>query len=94
MTRNKNVSVLLTDIDERDVNSMPKLRLSLVDGTIFLSIQRETETNVSFHYETIAEIAIDYATFSAALSLVENEDNLNPSSPLELERIMALIKKD
>lgn len=94
MSRNKSVSVLFTDVDEREAGSMPKLRVSLIDGILFLSILKESETNKTWHYESIAEIGIDYNTFCKVFDLIENEDNVEPSFPVDLDQIMGLIKKD
>ena len=83
MNPNKSVSVILTDVDERNTSDMPKLRVSIVDGIIFFAVVKESETNSSWTYETLAEVGVDYSVFTKAIELMENEDNLQSSFPID-----------
>jgi hypothetical protein len=86
MSANKTATVLLTDVDEQSLGDMPRLRLALSSGVLFLTVVKETDNGTGWTLENIVELGIDYSNFLQALRLIENEEDIvnNPYDMSEL----------
>ena len=53
---------------------MPKLRLAIADGKIFLTIVKTVETNLIYVQEPIAEVGVAVDDLRDAIALLNNWD--------------------
>lgn len=64
--------ITLNDYESSDVErpSMPKLRLSVADGKVFLTIVKVEETNKTYTQTPLAEVGVEIEDLKGALGLL------------------------